>query len=66
LEYVTAGDVVCDNTVDGICILPSACENYRDLLNYSFRVRFTDTIDDNYIRVPLSIFAYDKFDTFVT
>jgi hypothetical protein len=63
LEYITGGDVECDNTVDGICVLPAACENYTALTDFSFKVNFTGATDDNYIRVPLAIFAYNKLVT---
>lgn len=60
MEYITDGDVTCDNTVDGYCTLPAACENYTALTDFSFQVKFTGATDDNYIRVPLRIFAYNN------
>ena len=59
LEYVTNYDVVCEDTVDGICSLPSACGNYTALNEFSFKVQFANEVTGNYIRVPLAIFAYN-------
>lgn len=64
LEYITEGNVTCDNTVDGICVLPAACETYTALTDYSFKVAFKDNTNTNYIRVPLEIFSYNVLVTY--
>ena len=56
-SYITAGNITCDNTVDGICVLPGACEEHAAITEYSFKVNFTNTVNDNYMRVPLAGFA---------
>lgn len=57
-EFITSGDVECDNTVDGICTLPAPCMNYTALNDYYFLLNFTNNVDgDNYMRVPLAAFS---------
>jgi len=63
LEYVTFGDVECDNTIDGICTLPAPCANYTGLTEFDFKVSFTNEVNGNYVRVPLAAFAYNKLVT---
>lgn len=56
-EYVTADEVECDNTLDGICMLPGACANYTAYEDFTFKVNFTGANDDNYMRIPMASFA---------
>lgn len=57
-EFITSGDVECDNTVDGICTLPAPCMNYTALTDYYFLLNFTSNVDNgNYMRVPLAAFS---------
>lgn len=58
LEYVTGGDVECQNTVDGVCALPGACEDYAALTEYYFKLTFSGEVTGNYMRVPLQAFSY--------
>lgn len=57
LTYVTAGNLTCDNTVDGICVLPGACSEWSGLTDYGFKMSFSNEVNGNYMRVPLSTFA---------
>ena len=54
---VTNGDLTCETTVDGICTLPAACNTYPAITEYAFKMNFTNTVNDNYMRVPLAAFA---------
>lgn len=57
-SYITGGDAQCENTVDGICILPAPCTNYTALNDYYFLLNFTQNVDNgNYMRVPLAAFS---------
>jgi len=56
-EFVTADEVECDNTLDGICMLPGACANYTAYEDFTFKVNFTGANDDNYMRIPMASFA---------
>lgn len=56
-EYITDGDAVCSNTVDGICQLPAPCTNYTALNDFSFKVMFDGSTNGNYMRIPLATFS---------
>lgn len=58
LEYVTNGAVECASTTDGLCTLPGPCSNYTGLTDFSFKVNYTNNIGNNYMRIPLEVFAY--------
>jgi hypothetical protein len=57
LTYTTEGNATCDNTVDGICVLPGRCEDYMGITDYFFNFTFTNELKGNYMRVPLASFA---------
>lgn len=57
-EYVTADEVECDNTLDGICALPGKCSEFTAYEDFTFKVNFTGT--ENYIRIPLAAFAEEN------
>lgn len=56
-EYVTEDEVVCSNTLDGICVLPAPCENYTAYSEFAFKFNFSRTPYNNYMNVPLGAFA---------
>lgn len=56
-EYVTADEVECDNTLDGICVLPGKCATYTAYEDFTFKLNFTGSNDDNYMRIPMASFA---------
>jgi len=57
LTYTTGGNATCDNTVDGICVLPGSCKNHLAITEYFFNFTFTNELKGNYMRVPLAAFA---------
>jgi len=57
LEYTTNGEVSCENSVDGICVLPGQCSDWEALSSYYFFVNFTQSVNGNFLRVPISTFA---------
>jgi len=57
LTYVTNGNLTCDNTVDGICVLNGACSDFPGLTDFDFKFNFQNEVAGNYMRVPLSTFA---------
>jgi len=60
LEDITDDRIVCQNTVNGYCTLPTACSTYT-LSDYYFVFNFTDS-DGNYMRVPLETFFDEQND----
>lgn len=56
LEDISSGGVVCDATVDGICVMPQACSSYTSFSSYTFLFNFTSS-SANYMRIPLATFA---------
>jgi len=57
LTYVTNGNLTCENTVDGICVLPGPCSEFSGLTDFDFKFKFQNEVNDNYMRIPLSTFA---------
>ena len=57
VTFITSGKITCENTVDGICTLPAACETYTAITDYYFMMNFTNEVNGNYMRVPLAAFA---------
>lgn len=59
LAIITQGEATCLSFQGGYCALANTCDYYtaKGLWNYDFKMKFTSTSDDNYIRVPLSTFA---------
>jgi len=55
---LTVGTAICDSNVDGICIMPLACENYIGFSNWAFKLNFTSNVTE-YLRIPLGTFAYN-------
>lgn len=49
--------IVCDNELDGICVLPEACASYTSFEDYVFLFNFTTAASSQYLRVPLAVFA---------
>ena len=51
--------IVCDNSLDGVCTLPSPCQYYSQFSDYTFLLNFTNSSIGNgyYMRVPLATFA---------
>lgn len=56
-EYVTGGVVECNDSLDGYCVLPGNCEDYSAYTDFVFKLNFTDSNEDNFMWIPLSIFA---------
>lgn len=56
-EYITSGNVTCENTLDGMCQLPGPCTDFSAYNEYYFMVNFTGANDGNYLRIPLATFA---------
>lgn len=46
---------VCETTNGGNCYFNQTCNNYPDIMEYSFQMKFSGV--QNYMRVPLSLFA---------
>lgn len=65
LSIVTHGEATCVGWRRGYCTMPNTCSAYSqyNLWDYDFKVGFTTTDDDSYIRVPLSTFAEDDAET---
>lgn len=57
-EFVTKDEVVCDNTLDGICKLPGKCSEFVAYEDFTFKVNFTGT--HNYMRIPMAAFAEEN------
>lgn len=55
LVDISNNTVVCDSTLDGICVMPDACSAYTDFEDYVFRFKFAGS--ENFLRVPLAVFA---------
>lgn len=55
LVDISSNTVVCDSTLDGICVMPEECSAYTAFEDYTFKFKFVGA--DNYIRVPLGTFA---------
>jgi len=54
--------MVCDST-DGMCTLPTACENYSELWNLSFKIESESLGGSNpQIYAPLALFANNTAD----
>ena len=54
---VNSVNVTCDNTLDGICVLPAPCANFTAYNDFAFKFNFTNTNDGNYMRIPMAAFA---------
>lgn len=55
LVDISNNEVVCDSTLDGICVMPQECAAYTSFEDYTFKFNMAGS--DNYIRVPLAAFA---------
>lgn len=61
LQFTTRNTSVCGNDTDSFCYLTSTCGTYYDFFNeFNFKLAFAD--QDNYLRVPLSMFQEDYLD----
>jgi hypothetical protein len=57
LEDITGGTIDCDSTTDGTCTMPKACSEYTNFEIWTLYFQFAGQTD--YMRVPLSTFAYN-------
>jgi len=57
LTFVTNGNLTCENTVDGLCVLPGPCSEFSGLTDFDFKFKFQNEVNENYMRIPLSTFA---------
>jgi hypothetical protein len=58
IDIISSGQVHCAKTQGGFCVLPESCDNYPNLWEYSFQIKFLK--DDPYLVVPLASFASDQ------
>jgi hypothetical protein len=61
LNIVTQGEAACVENRVGFCSLPNSCATYwqYNLWEYDFKIQFSSSGDDQYLRIPLSSFAED-------
>lgn len=57
LSVVSKGESTCLAFQSGYCALSRPCASYPDLWEYDFKVRWHNSNDTNYLRVPLATFA---------
>lgn len=64
LALAADGKASCVNRQGGFCALSGPCEDFTDsgIWDYHFKIRFNQSNDDNYIRVPLASFAANRED----
>lgn len=59
LSVITKGESTCLSRKSGYCALARTCDAYTasGLWDYDFKIKFSTSLDSNYIRVPLATFA---------
>lgn len=57
INGVNSVNVTCDNTLDGICVLPGPCDNFTAYNDFAFKFGFADSNEGNYMRIPMAAFA---------
>ena len=59
IQIVSHQTATCSKDPDGVCELNEECAAYTAFSDYTFRLNFTGSTDNFYIRVPLATFAQD-------
>lgn len=62
MSIASEGQATCEKSTTGVqgCIFSEPCSAYSKIWDYSFKVRFTDSLkEDQYLVLPLATIASD-------